>query len=94
MVEISDKHVEWAVVNRLKAMLDAPPKTEFNVTQSFAMFSAIVLWTKQRAWVSGKQCNRLATFGRRTMQRTTCVKSCSLRAFLTRRGCFRRFARS
>jgi hypothetical protein len=48
---IADEHVEWAVVNRLKAMLDVPPRTKFNVTQSFALFSAILLWTKQRAWV-------------------------------------------
>jgi hypothetical protein len=50
---ILNEHVEWAVVNRLKAMLDVPPKTKFNVTQSFALFSAILLWTKQRAWVGG-----------------------------------------
>lgn len=48
---IADEHVEWAVVDRLKAMLDAPPVMKFNVTQSFALFSAIVIWTKQRAWV-------------------------------------------
>jgi hypothetical protein len=36
---IAGEHVEWAVVNRLKAMLDAPPQTEFNVTQSFALFA-------------------------------------------------------
>jgi len=48
---IADTQVEWAVVNRFKAMLDDPPKTKFNVTQSFALFTAIVLWTKQRAWV-------------------------------------------
>jgi hypothetical protein len=46
---IADEQVEWTVVNRLKAMLDAPPKTKFNVTQSFALFSAILLWTKNRA---------------------------------------------
>ena len=50
---IVDEHVEWAVVNRLKAMLDEPPETKFNVTQSFALFSAILLWTKNRAWVAG-----------------------------------------
>ncbi len=55
---IVDQHVEWAVVNRLKAMLDAPPKTRFNVTQSFALFSAILLWTKQRAWVGGELRDR------------------------------------
>jgi hypothetical protein len=49
---IPDEHVEWVVVNRLKAMLDTPPKTKFNVTQSFALFGAILLWTKNRAWVS------------------------------------------
>src|SRR5712692_9235729 len=48
---IADQHVEWAVVSRLKAMLDSPPKTKFNVTQSFALFSALLLWTKQRVWV-------------------------------------------
>jgi hypothetical protein len=42
---------EWAVVNRLKTMLDVPPKTKFKVTQSFALFSAMLLWTKQRASV-------------------------------------------
>jgi hypothetical protein len=48
---IADKHVEWAIVNRLKTMLDTPPETKFNVTQSFALFTAVLLWTKQRAWV-------------------------------------------
>lgn len=42
-MEINDRHVEWAVVNWLKAMLDTPPPTTFNVTQSFALFSSIVL---------------------------------------------------
>jgi hypothetical protein len=59
---IADEHVEWAVVNRLKAMLDAPPKTNFNVTQSFALFSATLLWTKQRAWVGGDLHDRPAWF--------------------------------
>lgn len=45
---ISDDEVEWAVVHRLKAMLDDPPKTEFNVTQTFAHFTAILIWTTQR----------------------------------------------
>jgi hypothetical protein len=38
---IADEHVEWAVVNHLKAMLDEPPKTKFNVTQSFALISTV-----------------------------------------------------
>lgn len=55
---INDEHVEWAVVNRLKAMLDEPPKTRFNVTQSFALFSSILLWTKSRAWIAGNHGQR------------------------------------
>lgn len=51
---ISDEHVEWAVVDRLKAMLDEPPKAKFNVTQSFALFNSILLWTKNRAWVGAR----------------------------------------
>lgn len=48
---IADEHVEWAVVNRLKAMLDTPPETEFNVTLGFSLFSTVLLWTKNRMWV-------------------------------------------
>jgi hypothetical protein len=38
---IAHEHVQRAVVNRLKAMLDEPPKTKFNVTQSFALFNTV-----------------------------------------------------
>ena len=50
---IADEQVEWAIVNRLKAMLDDPPETGFNVTQSFALFSSVLMWTKNRGWVAG-----------------------------------------
>ncbi|MFZ6763344.1 hypothetical protein [Pseudoroseomonas sp. WGS1072] len=33
-------------MNRLKAMLDEPPQTTFNVTQTFALFSSVLLWTR------------------------------------------------
>jgi len=55
---ILDAHVEWAVVNRLKTMLDEPPKTKFNVTQSFALFTTVLLWAKNRAWVAGFERER------------------------------------
>jgi len=48
---IRDENVEWAVVNRLKAMLDHPPQTDFNVTLGFSLFSTILLWTKNRMWI-------------------------------------------
>ena len=50
---ITDEQVEWAVVNRLKAMLDQPPKTKFNVTLSFALCSVVLLWSKNRIWLVG-----------------------------------------
>jgi len=36
-------------------MLDEPPPTPFNVTQTFALFSSVLLWTKNRAWVAGNR---------------------------------------
>jgi hypothetical protein len=38
---IAHEHFQWAVVNCLKAMLDEPPKTKFNVTQPFALVSTV-----------------------------------------------------
>lgn len=55
---ISDKLIEWAVVDRLKAMLDEPPKTRFNVTQSFALYSTVLLWIKNRTSEGGDQVDR------------------------------------
>jgi hypothetical protein len=47
-MEITDKHVEWAVVHRLRQMLEAPRHQEFNVTQTYALFTTILCWTIQR----------------------------------------------
>lgn len=60
---IPDDQVEWAVVNRLGAMLQTPPETKFNVTQSFAIFSAALLWSKNRLWVGGDGPDRAAFNG-------------------------------
>jgi len=48
---IHEEHVEWAVINRLKAMIDQPPQTDFNVTLGFSLFSAVLLWSKNRMWL-------------------------------------------
>jgi hypothetical protein len=56
---IADGHVEWAIINRLKAMLDASLATTFNVTQTFALFSAVLLWTKNRGWVAGNNAGNV-----------------------------------
>lgn len=55
MVSIRDEHVEWAIVNRLKAMLEERPQTSFDVTRTFALFSSVLMWSKQRAWVAGRK---------------------------------------
>ena len=90
---IADEHVEWAVVNRFKAMLDVPPKTKFNVTQSFALFSAIVLWTKQRAWVGGDARDRPPGSAKRTMLREKPATPYGLRGSAIRLGRSRKCAR-
>jgi hypothetical protein len=33
-------------------MLDHPPQTDFNVTLGFSLFCTILLWTKNRMWVT------------------------------------------
>ncbi len=57
---ITNAQVEWAIINRLKAMLDEPPETKFNVTQTFALFSTVLLWTKNRGWVAGNNAGNVA----------------------------------
>jgi hypothetical protein len=44
---ITKKHIEWAVVDRLRAML-AEGHPEFGVTHAFSMFQAILCWVCQR----------------------------------------------
>lgn len=48
MTQITDDHVEWAVVGRLRLMLEEPPHENFKVTQTYALFTAILCWVMQR----------------------------------------------
>jgi hypothetical protein len=48
MSEITKDHVEWAVVDRLRLMLEETPHEQFNVTQTYALFSSILCWVVQR----------------------------------------------
>lgn len=48
MTAITDDHVEWAVVGRLRLMLEEPPHRTFNVTQTYALFNTILCWVMQR----------------------------------------------
>lgn len=53
IMQISEKHIEWAVVDRLQQMLEAAELSEFRVTQSFGLFTAIPCWTMQRIQTDG-----------------------------------------
>jgi hypothetical protein len=47
MTQITRDHVEWAVADRLGRMLEEPPHQSFNVTQTYALFTAILCWVMQ-----------------------------------------------
>ena len=47
-MEIRDEHVDWAVISRLRDMLRDSTNAEFDITQAYAFFSTIILWTTQR----------------------------------------------
>lgn len=63
MGDIRAEDVEWAVVNRLRAILRRSARAKFNVTQAFGIFTAILLWVKNRAWVKLPLGNPLAAPG-------------------------------
>lgn len=48
MTAINTEHCEWAVVERLRAMLAEPPHEHYNVTQSYGLCVAILAWVMQR----------------------------------------------
>jgi hypothetical protein len=48
MARITDDHREWAVVGRLRRMLEEPPHNTFSVTQTYALFTAVLCWVMQR----------------------------------------------
>jgi hypothetical protein len=52
MTQITADHLEWAVVDRLRLMLDGPTHEKFNVTQTYAYFTAIICWVMQHVRIS------------------------------------------
>ena len=48
MTDITKAHAEWAVVDRLRAMLNETPHADYNVTQSYGLCVAILAWVMQR----------------------------------------------
>lgn len=57
MTEITHDHVEWAVVDRLRKLLEAPVHHDFNVTQSYSYFTGILVWVKQRIFTEANDNN-------------------------------------
>lgn len=57
MSEITKAHAEWAVVDRLRAMLDETPHAEYNLTQSYGLCVAILAWVMQRVRTPEKADN-------------------------------------
>jgi len=46
MTEITKEHVEWAVVDRLRQMLERPSE-EFKATETYALFTSTLCWVMQ-----------------------------------------------
>jgi hypothetical protein len=47
-MQITEEHIEWAVVDRLGQMLNGSSDQSCRVTNGFALFLATILWVKQR----------------------------------------------
>lgn len=46
MTEITQEHVEWVIVDRLRQMLDRPSE-EFKATETYALFTSTLCWVMQ-----------------------------------------------
>ncbi|AWL96249.1 hypothetical protein CIT37_32085 [Bradyrhizobium ottawaense] len=55
MTEITKDHVEWAMVGRLRLMLEEPPHQTFNVTQTYALFTSVLCWVMQRVRIKSHE---------------------------------------
>lgn len=44
MTEIRDDHVAWAVVHRMRLILDGPSVSNYSVTEAYAFFTAVLCW--------------------------------------------------
>jgi len=57
MTEITKIHAEWAVVDRLRSMLNEVPHPNYNVTQSYGLCVAILAWVMQRVQTPENHAN-------------------------------------
>lgn len=54
MTEITKEHVEWAVVDRLKQMLENPSEN-FKATETYALFTSALCWVMQHMRIPEKE---------------------------------------
>ena len=59
MTQITKRHAEWAVVDRLRSMLNGPAHAEYNVTQAYGLCVAILAWVMQRVRTREDHANSL-----------------------------------
>ncbi len=59
MTQITKCHAEWAVVDRLRSMLNGPAHAEYNVTQAYGLCVAILAWVMQRVRTREDHANSL-----------------------------------
>jgi hypothetical protein len=58
-LEIREEHVEWATVHRMREML-ASVRRDYEVTQTYSLFTGILCWTIQRIRTPEDQQDRIA----------------------------------
>lgn len=54
MTEITQEHVEWAIVDRLRQMLDHPSE-EFKATETYALFTSTLCWVMQHVRIPERE---------------------------------------
>jgi hypothetical protein len=60
MTEIRKDHVEWAVIDRLRQMLEDPPCRRFSVTEAYALFTTILCWVMQHLRIQRRSVTNTA----------------------------------
>jgi hypothetical protein len=57
MTQITRDHAEWAMVGRLRLLLEEQPHAKYNVTQAYALFTMILCWVMQRIRIPTAEIN-------------------------------------
>lgn len=86
-MEIKKEDVEWAVVNRLRLLLtDERPNTEYEVTLTFALFTGILLWSRQSLG-RNKSCEEWPSAARRLLSEPATEPPWNVRADSLKGAC-------